>query len=282
VANHEKPFDRLSKRFAVAVSRRSILHSLSAAVAGAFLPWTKAFGQEPPKRPIGPYPKTLTGFMESPDYQTVVLEKRLLKPGSSLSDPSKLKPGTPVCNYLIEVSTAPEVSGGPAPFTKFFSCPAPEGICMPLLACKKEADRISEKGGETKAVSFDLSKNSGNTNSPLKDNCKRIDFRDANRVGGLQFLDSEQSVLEQLCTISYSCENTGVGTAVCPPNQEVIVVGGKESVKTTCPQVNDCIAAQVPRLRGYTRAELDTMPENERKQILSKLAEPPLPYKKPT
>jgi hypothetical protein len=61
-----------------------------------------------------------------------------------------------------------------------------------------------------------------------------------------------------------------------------IVVGGKESISTTCPQVNGCIAAQVPRLPGYTQAELDAMPENERKQILSKLAEPPVPYNKPT
>lgn len=282
MANHEKPFDRLSKRFAVAVSRRSILHSLSTAVASTFLPWTKAFGQEPPKRPIGPYPKTLTGFMESPDYQTVVLDKRLLKPGSSLSDPTKLKGIAPVCNYLVELSTAPGVTGGPAPFTNTFSCPAPNGICSPLMACKREADRIDEKGGETRGASLDLSKRIDNTKRGLKDDCKRIGFKDVNRVGSFQFVNSEGLVLEELCSITYSCEKTGVGTAMCPPIQEVVFVGGKESIKSTCPQVNACIAANVPRPKAYTQAELDAMPEDERKEILSKLAEPPLPYKKPT
>ncbi len=282
MANHEKPFDRLSKRFAVAVSRRSILHSMSAAVASTFLPWTKAFGQEPPKRPVGPFPKTLTGFMESPDYETVVLDKRLVKPGSSLSDPSKLKGIAPVCHYLVELSTASGVTGGPAPFRKSFFCPAPEGICLPLMACRREADRIDKEGGQTRGALLDLSKRPDSTTNGLKDNCERIEFRDANKVGVFQFLNSDRSVVEELCSIMYSCESSGVGTAMCPPHQEVFVVGGKESVKRTCPQVNACIAEQVPRLPGYTQAELDAMPENERKEILSKLAEPPLPYKKPT
>jgi hypothetical protein len=41
----ENSFDKLSKRLAVAVSRRSMLRSLSLAVAGALLPWSRAFGQ---------------------------------------------------------------------------------------------------------------------------------------------------------------------------------------------------------------------------------------------
>jgi hypothetical protein len=91
----ENSFDRFSKRVAIAVSRRSVLRTLSVALAGACLPWTKASGQDPPKRPVGPYPKTITGFMESPDYETVLLEMRLIKPGSSLSDPKKLKESKP-------------------------------------------------------------------------------------------------------------------------------------------------------------------------------------------
>jgi hypothetical protein len=38
----ENSFDKLSKRLAVAVSRRSLLRSLSLAVAGSLLPWKKA------------------------------------------------------------------------------------------------------------------------------------------------------------------------------------------------------------------------------------------------
>jgi hypothetical protein len=282
VANHEKTFDRLSKRFAVAVSRRSILHSLSAAVASTFLPWTKAFGQEPPKRAIGEWPKSLVAFMESPDFKTVVIEKRLLKPGSSLSDPTQMKRVRPVCTYLVEISMARGVTGGPASFTQKFSCPAPNGICLPVMACQKEATRISREGGETTGVRRDVSKNSNSNKNGVQDNCKLIEDTAPNTVSALQFIDSGGALLEELCFVSYSCEKAGLGTAMCPPNQEVVVVGGKESVETTCPQVNDCIAAQVPRLPGYTQAELDAMPGDKRKETSRMLAEPAVPYKQPT
>jgi hypothetical protein len=45
----ENSFDKLSKRVAVAVSRRTLLRSLSLAAAGALLPWRTAFAQD--KRP---------------------------------------------------------------------------------------------------------------------------------------------------------------------------------------------------------------------------------------
>jgi hypothetical protein len=41
----ENSFDKLSKQLAIAVSRRSLLSSLSLAFAGAFLPWSKVFAQ---------------------------------------------------------------------------------------------------------------------------------------------------------------------------------------------------------------------------------------------
>jgi hypothetical protein len=42
VMQSENSFDKLSKRVAVAVSRRSLLRTFSLAVAGAFLPWSRA------------------------------------------------------------------------------------------------------------------------------------------------------------------------------------------------------------------------------------------------
>jgi hypothetical protein len=220
--------------------------------------------------------------MESPDFETVVIEKRLLKPGSSLSDPSKLNGFTPFCSYLVEISTAPGVTGGPSPFSNYFLCPAPGGICMPLMACRKEATRITENGGEIVSVLRDVSKKSNASKSSFQDSCKAVGKKDPNTNATVQFLSSDKSVVEEVCSVNYSCEKIGRGVAYCPPNQEVVVVGGKESVKTTCPQVNDCIAAQVPRLPGYTQAELDAMPEDKRKETLRMLAEPAVPYKKPT
>lgn len=281
MANHEKAFDRLSKRFACGIET---VHSsfVVGCCSQYVLAMDKGFRARSAQASHWEWPKSLAAFMESPDFETVVIEKRLLKPGSSLSDPSKLKRVTPVCTYLAEISMARGVTGGPSPFTMKFACPAPSGICMPVIACGRESNRIEKGEGEIAAVQRDLGKTIESTTRSVQDNCKQIGGKGPNTIGTLQFLSSDKSILEELCFVTYQCEKAGTGTAMCPPLQEVVVVGGKESVKTTCPQLNACIAAQVPRLPGYTQAELDAMPEDKRKETLRMLAEPAVPYKKPT
>jgi hypothetical protein len=278
----ENSFDRFSKRVAIAVSRRSVLRTLSVAVTGACLPWTKAFGQDPPKRPAGPYPKTLTGFMESPDYQTVVLEKRLLKPGSSLSDPMKLKEFTPHCSYFVQITTAPGVTGGPPPFTQAFMCPAKDGVCPSMMDCKRAADRISQSGEGSKAYLVDSSMKPDAPRNKFDDKCKIGAILDPAKAMVFAFLNSDGNVSEEICVAPYSCEKIGKGTAWCPIQSEVVVAAGKEVQKKVCPQLNTCINEEIPRVQGYTQAELDAMPEDKRKETLRMLAEPAVPYKKPT
>lgn len=282
MANHEKPFDRLSKRFAVAVSRRSILHSLSAAVASTFLPWTKAFGQEPPKRAIGPYPKTLTGFMESPDYETVALEKRVIKPGSSLLDPSKLKESSPFCSYLVQITTVPGLTGGPAPFIQHFMCSAKDGICPTMMECQRGLQKSTEMGEWAKAFVVETSKKPDALKNKFNDRCQRGGSLAPDKTASFAFLNSRNEAIEELCIAVYSCENLGRGTAFCPIQSEAIVAGGKETVKKVCPQLNTCINEEIPRVQGYTQAELDAMPDDKRKETLRMLAEPAVPYKKST
>ncbi len=259
----ENSFDRFSKRLAIAVTRRSLLRSLSVAMSGACLPWTKAFGQDPPKRPVGPYPKTLTGFMESPDYETVLLEKRLIKPGSSLSDPSKAKDATPICSYFVQLTTAEGVTGGPPPFTQAFMCPAKDGVCPSMLDCKRAADRINQSGEGSKAYLVDSSKKPDAPRNKFNDECKVGAKLDPAKAVAIAFLNAGGEAIEEMCVAPYSCENTGQGTAWCPIQSEVVVAGGKETVKKSVP--NSILAST----KKFLECRVTPKPNSTRCQMTS-------------
>jgi hypothetical protein len=121
-----------------------------------------------------------------------------------------------------------------------------------MIDCKRAADRISQTGDGSKAYLVDSSTKPDAPRNRFNDKCKIDAILDPAKAPVFAFLNSDGEVSEEICLAPYSCENMGKGTALCPIQSEVVVAGGKETVKKVCPQLNTCINEEIPRVQGYT------------------------------
>ncbi len=215
------------------------------------------------KRPASePLPDSISGYMRSPEFKFNVLSKRVLKPGSTLVDGSKVQKDDPACLMTVQIQTESHIVG-PDPFEYSFNCTAVKGICPDPVDCASAKD--TKKRWETVPVSSkaDAVKN------PLNDKCWETNSV-KDQVSVFQFYDGSV-VAEQACVYTYACSSLPAGSyAACP-----IMV---ESGKKVCSRLNSCLNNQVDLPKGATEKELAKLPAYERDELLKKLEAPASPY----
>lgn len=218
------------------------------------------------KRKIVSLPTSNLGYLESPDFNfdPASVTKNVLKPGSTLADPTPISKEDPVCFYSVTISPNENTEGGPPPFNYSFSCPAPKGICPEMLDCART------KSAKPRWTTLELSQQEDLPANPLSDNC-RITSKLEGKAAVFQFYDGN-TVAEQLCYHRYTCDSFPAGNdVVCPVTIEEAENGTKKKV---CSKLNSCLTNKVEMVPSFTEKELADKPSYESDKLRKQLGAP--------
>jgi hypothetical protein len=212
--------------------------------------------------------KTFYDYLTSSEYECAITSKRIFKPGTvdSSYDLASVRAGC-----MLAVSCRPvDTNKKSKAFTANPICRASDlGVCEEPFDCAKRGnDGAKEFGSKI----LDVASTAKDANNKFGDVCWETNgVKD--RRGTLQLLGKDGRVLEESCATSYVCKGRpNAAVAACATASEITKIDGVEKTKIVCPQLNDCINADLT-IPGFTKKELDEMSPEQRERAMRQYEE---------